>query len=78
MASRITAQQAEAAGAQRQAIRSHLLALLGADGVLALPTAPGPAPLCNTPPAQLDGWRTKLISLTSIAGLAGLPQVCTM
>lgn len=74
--------QVAAAQAQRQRIRDHLLALLGADGVLALPSTPGPAPLLGTPAAVLDEWRTRLISLTSIAGLAGLPQVraspCTM
>ncbi|PNH09034.1 Amidase 1, partial [Tetrabaena socialis] len=64
-----------AANIQRAAIRAHLVSLLGPDGVIALPTTPGPAPPVNTPPAQLDAWRTRLISLTSIAGLAGLPQV---
>lgn len=29
----------------------------------------------TAPQADLDAWRTRLISLTSIAGLAGLPQV---
>ena len=52
-----------------------MLELLGADGILALPTAPGPAVLLAMPPAELDGWRRRLLSLTSIAGLAGLPQV---
>ncbi|KAG2432169.1 hypothetical protein HXX76_009089 [Chlamydomonas incerta] len=75
MASRITKEQVDAANVKRALIRSHLLSLLGPDGVLALPTTPGPAPLVNTPPAELDAWRTRLISLTSIAGLAGLPQV---
>ncbi|PNW76486.1 hypothetical protein CHLRE_11g467630v5 [Chlamydomonas reinhardtii] len=75
MASRITQEQVDAANVKRALIRSHLLTLLGSDGVLALPTTPGPAPLVNTPPAELDAWRTRLISLTSIAGLAGLPQV---
>ncbi|KAG2488367.1 hypothetical protein HYH03_013056 [Edaphochlamys debaryana] len=75
MAKAITEEQLAAANAKRSLIRSHLLSLLGSDGVLVLPTTPGPAPLVNTPPAELDAWRTRLISLTSIAGLAGLPQV---
>ncbi|KAG2439096.1 hypothetical protein HYH02_006620 [Chlamydomonas schloesseri] len=75
MASGITQEQVDAANVKRALIRSHLLSLLGTDGVLAVPTTPGPAPLVNTPPAELDAWRTRLISLTSIAGLAGLPQV---
>lgn len=52
-----------------------MLQLLGADGVLALPTAPGPAIPIDMPGAQVDDWRTRLLSLTCIAGLAGLPQV---
>jgi amidase len=48
---------------------------LGGDGVLALPTAPGPAVPLNTPGAELEDWRTRLLSLTCIAGLTGLPQV---
>jgi hypothetical protein len=47
----------------------------GSDGVLMLPTAPGPAPVLNTPTPQLDVWRQRMISLTSIAGLCGCPQV---
>lgn len=49
--------------------------LLGSDGVLALPTSPGPAVHCNTPEAELNEWRKGLLSLTCVAGLAGLPQV---
>jgi amidase len=52
-----------------------MLQLLGSDGVLALPSAPGPAPPCGLPAAQQDDWRRRLISLTCMAGLAGLPQV---
>ncbi|PNH09482.1 Amidase 1 [Tetrabaena socialis] len=75
MAAAITPEQLAAANIQRAALRAHVVSLLGPDGVIALPTTPGPAPPVNTPPAQLDAWRTRLISLTSIAGLAGLPQV---
>ncbi|GLC39174.1 hypothetical protein PLESTB_001301900 [Pleodorina starrii] len=75
MAAAITTDQLEAASAQRSRIRSHMLEVLGQDGVLAVPTTPGPAPLVDTPPADLDAWRTRLISLTSITGLAGLPQL---
>ena len=57
------------------AIKAHVDRLLLDDGVLIMPTAPGPAPLVNTPGPQLDAWRTSMISLTSLAGLCGLPQV---
>jgi hypothetical protein len=76
MAATITQQQFEEAAQQRAAARQRLADLLGSDGVLALPTAPGPAPLCNTSGEQLDAFRTSLISLTCIAGLSGFPQVC--
>ena len=49
--------------------------LLGSDAVLAVPTAPGPAPILNTPQNKLATYRKNMLSLTSIAGLAGLPQV---
>ncbi|MEW5297920.1 MAG: hypothetical protein WDW36_001098 [Sanguina aurantia] len=74
-ASKITQEQAEAAGAQRATITAHMLTLLGKDGILSLPTAPGPAPLLQSDPATLEDWRKRMISLTCIAGLAGLPQV---
>lgn len=51
--------------------------LLSDDGVLMLPTAPGPAPACGAADADPQ-LRFKVLSLTSIAGLAGLPQVCVV
>lgn len=75
MASRITADDFKAADAKRQLIKQHMEQLLGSDGLLALPSAPGPAVELNTPADKLDSWRKSLLSLTCIAGLAGLPQV---
>lgn len=75
MASRVSDAQAEAAAAQRREIRAHLEALLGSDGVLALPTAPGPAHPTDISPEELEAFRKGLLALTSVAGLAGLPQV---
>jgi amidase len=75
MASGVTRPQFEEAAARRAAARQRLAQLLGPDGVLMLPTAPGPAPLLNTPAEQLDAFRTSLISLTCISGLSGFPQV---
>ena len=67
--------QIQTAQEKRRQISAHLQELLGKDGVLMLPTAPGPAPTINTPPAELDLFRSRLLSLTCIAGLGGLPQV---
>ena len=75
MAAGVTEQQYAAAAAQRAAARQALEGLLGGDAVLLLPTSPGPAPLCGTPAAELDVFRTALLSLTCIAGLSGFPQV---
>ena len=63
------------AAARRPAIRASLAERLGDDGLLLLPGAPGPAPLLATPAAELADWRLRVLSLTAIAGLAGLPQV---
>ncbi|KAI7841639.1 hypothetical protein COHA_004659 [Chlorella ohadii] len=74
-ASAITQQQFEAAAQQRATVRHRVAELVGEDGVLLLPTAPGPAPLRGLSGQELDRFRTSLISLTCIAGLSGFPQV---
>jgi amidase len=58
----------------RERIARHMDELLGAAGVLCLPAAPGIAPLKETPQDQLEGFRSRILQLTSIAGLARLPQ----
>jgi len=58
----------------RERIAGHMDTLLGADGVLCLPAAPGIAPLKQTPQEELEGFRSRILQLTSIAGLARLPQ----
>ena len=67
--------QVHKAKQMREAITQHMNELLGNDGVLMLPSAPGPAPMLNLPQNELNTYRKRLISLTSIAGLAKLPQV---
>jgi amidase len=56
-------------------IRSGLYELLGDDGLIAIPTAPGPAPLRNTQGEDLENRRSRTLQLSCIAGLGGLPQV---
>lgn len=56
-------------------IREHLSELLGDDGVLVIPTAPGEAPLRNLPVESMEQYRSKVMKLTCIAGLTGFPQV---
>ena len=43
--------------------------------VVALPSAPCIAPRIDTPAAEMDSYRTRVMRLTCIAGLGGLPQV---
>eukprot|EP00873_Tetraselmis_striata_P002531 jgi/Tetstr1/422795/TSEL_013588.t2 len=59
----------------RKRIVAHVLSVLGSDGLLALPTCPGPAPLLNTPTAELELFRRRLLSLSALAPLCCLPQV---
>lgn len=70
-AATITDEDAVAAAAVRKDFAASVDALLGADGALFLPAAPGPAPA----PADADAARNGLLELTCIAGLGGLPQV---
>lgn len=75
MASKISDEDKHICAKKREVISAHVSNLLANDAVLIIPTAPGPAPLLNTPPASLDRWRASLLSLTCIAGLTRLPQI---
>ena len=72
-----TIQQAEVDSAKekREQVAARMDAFLGEDTVLCLPTAPGIAPLRNTPSDELEAFRAQALSLLCIAGLARLPQV---
>jgi amidase len=59
----------------REKISRSMSNLLGEEGLLVIPTAPGPAPLRNLHGEQAEQYRAKVMQLTCIAGLAGLPQV---
>lgn len=74
-AAAITQQQFEDAAQQRAAVRQRVAEVVGSDGVLLLPTAPGPPPLRGLSGDEVDRFRTSLICLTCIAGLSGFPQV---
>jgi amidase len=60
---------------RRESVARHIAALLGDDAVLCLPAAPGIAPKCATPPAELELFRARAFALLCIAGLARLPQI---
>ncbi|CAM3659345.1 MULTISPECIES: amidase [Saccharibacillus] len=59
----------------RRRVRLGLISLLGEDGLLVVPTAPGPAPRLGLRGPEAEAYRAKTMQLPCIAGLAGLPQV---
>ncbi|TWI54525.1 amidase [Halalkalibacter nanhaiisediminis] len=59
----------------KERIQNRLEKLLGDDGLLIIPTVPGKAPLVNMSGEEIEKRRSETIQLSSIAGLAGLPQV---
>ena len=71
----MTEDEMMAAEPVRQGHRDRMAEILTPGTVIALPTAPGPAPLKGL--AQSDMWaiRGRISLLTCIAGGAGLPQV---
>ncbi|MCC6777431.1 MAG: amidase [Hyphomicrobiales bacterium] len=74
-AAAISETDAIAARAVQQRAREHIRTIAQPGTVLALPTAPCIAPLIDTPAAELDSFRVRVMRLTCIAGVAGLPQV---
>jgi amidase len=74
-AATVTREAAEAAQQQRRELIHPLLDSLGDGELLCLPTCPDVAPLRTTHEGSLEAFRNRLLELTAIAGLAGLPQV---
>lgn len=60
---------------RRATLRSELRARLGPDTVFVLPTTPAGAPLLSAADDELEDFRNKLIALTCLASIGGLPQV---
>jgi amidase len=71
----VTNEQVDDARRVKAAFRERLAALLGADGVLVLPTMPDIAPLLTDSEESLESYRNKALNLLSLSGLSGLPQV---
>jgi len=74
-ASRIDRAAFQLADARRGAILRHVRERIGPDGVLILPTAPGPAPARTASGPDLERYRNAALSMLCIAGLCGLPQL---
>jgi amidase len=74
-AATVTEPEAQAARAVHQAARAHIRVLLPPGTVLALPSAPAVAPRTDCSAEEMDSFRTRVMSLTCLSGLSGLPQV---
>ncbi|MFC5355508.1 amidase [Azospirillum himalayense] len=66
---------ARAAAETREGIRRRMDELLGPDGLIVLPSAPGIAPLRGSSGAAVDAERGRALAILCPAGLAGLPQL---
>lgn len=73
-ACQLTAAEEVQAEALCQAWKAEIIAQLD-NAYLVIPTTPDLAPLRTASDADLADFRMKLLGLTSLAGLAGLPQV---
>jgi amidase len=58
-----------------QQARQHILDVVKPGTILALPTAPCIAPLVDLPSPEMDHFRTRVMRLVCIAGIAGVPQM---
>ncbi|MCL7745671.1 amidase [Halalkalibacter alkaliphilus] len=73
--STISLKEKEKASVKRAEVTEHMKDLLGVDGVILMPTAPGVAPLLNTSGKDLEDQRMKTLQMTCISGLTGFPQI---
>ncbi|GAA1493907.1 AtzH-like domain-containing protein [Curtobacterium herbarum] len=73
-AAAVTAEQESSARARLVELRTALRRVLG-NGVLALPTVPGPAPSRTADTAAVLVTRRATLRMTSVAGIGGLPAV---
>jgi amidase len=74
-ASTVTTAQAEKARAVKAQAREHILQTVVPGTVLALPSAPCTAPRIDISAADMEKFRVRVMRLTCIAGMAGLPQI---
>lgn len=74
-ASTVSENDAAALRQQIPRMREQVRAVAKPGTVLALPSAPCIAPLIDTPPAEQESFRVRVMRLTCISGISGLPQV---
>jgi amidase len=74
-AANVTTAAADAARMVHAAAREKIRAQITPGTVVALPSAPCIAPKLDTPAEAMEAYRVRVMRLTCIAGLGGLPQV---
>ena len=74
-AATVTKAQADAGRLIHGKAREHIRQVAVPGTIFALPTAPTIAPLADTPSANLEDFRVRVMRLTCTAGMAGLPQM---
>jgi amidase len=74
-AATVSERDAEAARAVHRTARSHISSVAEPGTILALPTAPCIAPRLDLEASALEPFRVRVMRLTCIAGVSGLPQV---
>ncbi len=73
--SKVSKAEVEAARGVHAEARDHIRQTVQAGTILALPTAPCVAPPIEISAAEMENFRVRVMRLTCIAGMAGLPQV---
>ena len=74
-AATVTKDAHDKAAAVRRKMVDHVMQTATAGTVMALPSAPSIAPRIDSTEAELDHFRTRVMRLTCIATMAGLPQI---
>ncbi|MBZ0218440.1 MAG: amidase, partial [Fimbriimonadaceae bacterium] len=74
-ASKISSDEAASAREVRTGLRARVNAVLQEHKLLVLPTVPGVAPLRSTSIEEIEIYRDRALSILSISGLSGVPQV---
>ncbi|MBF0379603.1 MAG: amidase [Magnetococcales bacterium] len=74
-ASTVTKSSYDSGKKEQELFTKMLVELLGDDSVILMPTAPCHPPLINSSTKEFESHRVKIIKLTSIAGLGGVPEI---
>jgi amidase len=74
-ASSVSKHQADTARKEQEAARERIRKTARPGSVLLLPTSPCIAPLKSSTASDLEPFRVRVMRLTCIAGISGLPQV---